>query len=385
MAARKKAKPAPRKKAAKPAGKTAAKKKASAPRPAARKPAKPKAARKPAKKTTPKAGTAPARRRAARKTPSAKAKAPSRAKPARKAARPAARPAPRKTTGPKAEKPARADTTKAARAAVAKPAKAKPEKPTARPAAKAEQPTKKAAPKAPARAAEAAPATAAPAAPATGKPPAPKTADKRGRPGGPGRPRRKIDLFDDMVEIEQETEAEEPLYTSGDDEDSVDYAGEPAEELVLEQEAVATVRRKRRKRPAEEDEVEAPPRKRKKVRRRPSDGMVRPSPPLQQTDPLGAYLAGQMVPCPVGCGGFSEVVRVATLENGSGEVWFECLSCAQRRQFVLPKASKSENADIRAAEEEGRDALCPRHSVPVSLRRRGRQFVCPACGVVFSP
>jgi RNA 3'-terminal phosphate cyclase len=92
-----------------------------------------------------------------------------------------------------------------------------------------------------------------------------------------------------------------------------------------------------------------------------------------------------MVPCPVGCGGFSEVVRVGTLPNGSGEVWFECLSCAQRRQFILPKATRNENAEVAKAEEEGREAVCPRHKVHVALRRRGRQFVCPTCGVVYSP
>jgi hypothetical protein len=121
---------------------------------------------------------------------------------------------------------------------------------------------------------------------------------------------------------------------------------------------------------------------RKKLKRR-RDEIVRPSPPLQKTDPLGAYLAGTMVPCPVGCGGFSEVVRVGTLENGAGEVWFECLSCAQRRRFEIPKAAKKENAAVAAAETEGKEPICPRHQRPTVLRRRGRQFVCPACGVVF--
>jgi hypothetical protein len=95
-------------------------------------------------------------------------------------------------------------------------------------------------------------------------------------------------------------------------------------------------------------------------------------------------MAGEMVPCPVGCGGFSEVVRVGSLENGAGEVWFECLSCAQRKAFEIPAATKEENAVVHeTAETEGKEPICPRHTRPVQLRRRGRQFVCPACGVVF--
>ena len=111
---------------------------------------------------------------------------------------------------------------------------------------------------------------------------------------------------------------------------------------------------------------------------------MRPSPPLQETDPLGAYLAGEMVPCPVGCGGFSEVVRIGTLESGAGEVWFECLSCAQRRMYEVPAATPAELASVAAAaEDEARETICPRHTRPVGLRRRGRGFVCPECGVAF--
>jgi hypothetical protein len=150
--------------------------------------------------------------------------------------------------------------------------------------------------------------------------------------------------------------------------------------------APVAVRKKRRRRLVDDDEVVVvKKRKKKKKKKRRRDALVKPSPPLHKTDPLGDYLAGQQVPCPVGCGGFSEIVRIATLESGEGEVWFECLSCAQRRQFLLPKAKKDENAAVAKAEEEGREINCPRHAVPVGLRRRGRQFVCPSCGVVFSP
>jgi hypothetical protein len=90
-----------------------------------------------------------------------------------------------------------------------------------------------------------------------------------------------------------------------------------------------------------------------------------------------------MVPCPVGCGGFSEVVRVSTRENGAGEIWFECLSCAQRKMFEIPAATPDERKKIFAELESGHEPLCPRHTKAVPLRRRGRDFVCPGCGVRF--
>jgi hypothetical protein len=111
--------------------------------------------------------------------------------------------------------------------------------------------------------------------------------------------------------------------------------------------------------------------------------MVRPSPPLEETDPLKHYLAGDMVPCPVGCGGFSEVVRISTMESGAGEVWFECLSCAQRRMFELPPASPEDRKHIADAITAGHELMCPRHLKLVQLRRRGRDLVCPECGVAF--
>lgn len=198
---------------------------------------------------------------------------------------------------------------------------------------------------------ESAPASA-PAASAAATPPRPR------KPDAPVRKRRKrIDLDDELAP-------------------PVDYE---------EPEGTAR-RRKKKKRPASPEERAriAKLRKRRKALLRRREQKLRPSPPLQETDPLAAYLAGEMVPCPVGCGGFSEVVRVGTLESGAGEVWFECLSCAQRRMFEVPGATPAESAALIAGYEDGHELLCPRHGGrPVTLRRRARQFVCPACGVMF--
>jgi hypothetical protein len=126
-----------------------------------------------------------------------------------------------------------------------------------------------------------------------------------------------------------------------------------------------------------------PARPRRLKRKKTRDEMVRPSPPLEATDPIKHYMAGDMVPCPVGCGGFSEVVRISTRENGGGEVWFECLSCAQRRMFELPPATAEDRQKIATTLETGHEPMCPRHTKLVQLRRRGRDLVCPECGVAF--
>jgi hypothetical protein len=165
--------------------------------------------------------------------------------------------------------------------------------------------------------------------------------------------------------------------------------------------AVAPVKKKRKRRdPIEElrkrrarerrklliaagEDPDARPKKKKRRKRR-TDEAVRPSPPLQQTDPMKHYLAGEMVPCPVGCGAFSEVVRIGTRENGAGEVWFECLSCAQRRAFEVPAATARDVQQIRAQAEAGQEAHCLRHGTRfVGLRRRGMAYVCPECGVAY--
>jgi hypothetical protein len=208
-------------------------------------------------------------------------------------------------------------------------------------------------------------------------PPAKTGKLKPERPGRPGRPsRRKLLDLDEVPEEREEPSYEQPEFT---DESGIAEAFAPFSSVLR------VARKKKRRKPRVEDpEALRKLRRKKKKGLRRREGRIRPSPPLQETNPLAAYLAGEMVPCPVGCGGFSEVVRVSTKEDGSGEVWFECLSCAQRRAFEVPKATADEIKAVFAASEEGREPTCPRHGRSVALRRRGRQFVCPECGVVFS-
>lgn len=95
------------------------------------------------------------------------------------------------------------------------------------------------------------------------------------------------------------------------------------------------------------------------------------------------YYAGLNMPCHVGCGGSVEVVRVGTVSNGGGELWVECGSCAQRARYVVPAASEDERLGVARALDGGGEAACPRHVLRVPLQRRGRQLVCPECGVRF--
>jgi hypothetical protein len=51
--------------------------------------------------------------------------------------------------------------------------------------------------------------------------------------------------------------------------------------------------------------------------------------------------------------------------------------------FLLPPATQDERAKIAHELETGQEPYCPRHTKLVQLRRRGRNFVCPECGVSF--
>jgi hypothetical protein len=96
-----------------------------------------------------------------------------------------------------------------------------------------------------------------------------------------------------------------------------------------------------------------------------------------------SFLTGSPVPCPLGCGGTAEAVRVSTAESGTGEVWMECTSCAQRERLEFPAPAQEEREQVDRTLQAGQEPLCPRHYRRVVLRRRGRQLLCPECGVRY--
>lgn len=107
------------------------------------------------------------------------------------------------------------------------------------------------------------------------------------------------------------------------------------------------------------------------------------SPASDRAVVLARYYAGERVPCPVGCGDEAEAVRVSTVESGEGVIWMECEGCAQRERYTAPPATTDERRRVRDLVGEGREPICPRHERPTPLRRRGRQLVCPGCGVRY--
>jgi len=100
-------------------------------------------------------------------------------------------------------------------------------------------------------------------------------------------------------------------------------------------------------------------------------------------DVIRSFYIGGIVPCPVGCGGNSELVRNGTLPDGGGEVWFECRSCAQRRNYRLPPATPGERRAVAEVLATNREPSCPRHALHEPLKRRGRQLICGRCGVRY--
>jgi hypothetical protein len=98
---------------------------------------------------------------------------------------------------------------------------------------------------------------------------------------------------------------------------------------------------------------------------------------------LQSFYAGEQMQCPVGCGGTAYAVRVSTLGDGCGDLWLECNCCAQRERVTVPPATPEERLALKTTPAPGVTPSCPRHAGRVPLRQRGRQLVCPECGVRF--
>lgn len=97
---------------------------------------------------------------------------------------------------------------------------------------------------------------------------------------------------------------------------------------------------------------------------------------------LQAYYRGGHMPSPMG--GFLDPLRVRNESDGSGTVLLECSASSLRYELKVPKATRKERADIKAAQEAGDATFCPRHTEPSRrLQRVGGHLVCPLCGVRY--
>jgi hypothetical protein len=97
---------------------------------------------------------------------------------------------------------------------------------------------------------------------------------------------------------------------------------------------------------------------------------------------LKAYYRSGHLPSPMG--GFLEPLRVRHESDGSGTLLLECSASSLRFQLAVPKATRTERARVKEAQERGEIPFCPRHDEPPRrLERVGSHLSCPVCGVRF--
>jgi len=94
-----------------------------------------------------------------------------------------------------------------------------------------------------------------------------------------------------------------------------------------------------------------------------------------------AFYGGQQMPSPME--GFLMLLGVVANDDGSATALFECSASSLRYQMDIPKASRSERAEVRQVQEAGEDPDCPRHRAGFRLFRAGKDLVCPLCGIAF--
>ena len=96
---------------------------------------------------------------------------------------------------------------------------------------------------------------------------------------------------------------------------------------------------------------------------------------------LEAYYKGERLPSPMG--GQLDLLGVREGEGGVGRVLLECNVSSLRYVLNIPKATRTEKADIEKAIESGDDLCCPRHGEYQRLSKTGKNWVCSLCGVTY--
>ncbi len=96
---------------------------------------------------------------------------------------------------------------------------------------------------------------------------------------------------------------------------------------------------------------------------------------------LDRYYEGRRLPSPVE--GHLDLLGIREGERGTGRVLLECNTSSLRFLLVIPKATPEERAQVKEAEKEGEDPLCPRHGSRQRLTRSAKGWLCPLCGVYY--
>ncbi len=103
--------------------------------------------------------------------------------------------------------------------------------------------------------------------------------------------------------------------------------------------------------------------------------------PSQTRRLLDSYYENARLPSPAG--GFFQMLRVKSEEDGSGVALLECGSSSLRYLLKIPKAKRVEKKDIQTRMERGEELQCPRHLIQL-LNRVGNRYVCRKCGVTYA-
>lgn len=93
------------------------------------------------------------------------------------------------------------------------------------------------------------------------------------------------------------------------------------------------------------------------------------------------HCSGRQVPSPMG--GFLESLGTRDEPNGTSTVLFECKISTLRFQLPLRRSTWRERKKVRAQADEGLEPMCPRAELGPALVRRGQEWYCPRCSLMF--
>ena len=93
------------------------------------------------------------------------------------------------------------------------------------------------------------------------------------------------------------------------------------------------------------------------------------------------HCAGKQVPSPMG--GFVMALGLRREEDRTSTILFECKTSALRYELPMRVSTWRERRKVRIQAEEGLDPLCPRAELGPPLVRRGKDFYCPRCSIMF--
>jgi hypothetical protein len=113
----------------------------------------------------------------------------------------------------------------------------------------------------------------------------------------------------------------------------------------------------------------------------PAGSPANPIPLARDKKLLRRYYAGERLRSPLG--GYLDVLGIREAEKGQGQVLLECNASSLRFALMVPKATGAEVAAVKEALEAREEPVCPRHGSYQRLKKSGRKWVCPLCGVSF--